>query len=359
MLGGLEIAIIGYSITSHWNNEHATIFRGLVRELNLLGNRVFFLEYKQPDHAIHRDLYRSLYCEIGLYKSTEALFEQFVDVVASADLVLLGSGVHEVDRVGNWLLDKAKGMRLFYDLEPTATLQAFNAGHANHLCPDLLSQFDAYLSGAGGPLLLELESRYGVQRAVPFFPSIDPYLFYRQEIQPSFDLGYAGNYRPDQWETLRQLFVEAAEANTNGKYRIVGKGYPEEWEWPNNITRSVELPRGGWLDYYNHLRFWLDVPIPSVQQYGYAPSLRLLEAMACGRPVISAGWPGIEQFFEPGQALFLAQTAEQVLHIMHGTSQEFRNEVATQARARLLERHTTAQRARELLDVFTGGAKAS
>lgn len=352
MLRGLQIAIIGYSITSHWNNKYATLFRGMVRELNFLGNRVFFLEHKVPSHAYHRDLYRSLYCDIGLYKDTDKLFEQYVDAVISADMVILGSGVQEGDRVAEWLLDKAKGKRVFYDIDAPDTVRQLQQGACRYLRPELIPEFDLYLSGAGGPILDLLERQFGAQRAEAFYPSVDPYLFYEQEVQTTHDLGFAGSFEAAQFEQLYRCLIVPAQAMPNGSFQLVGAGYPEFFNWPDNLHRQDYLPPGGWLDFYNQLRFWLDLPTDSEKELGYAPSVQLLEAIACGRPVISAGWPGLDHFFEPGKEIFQAQTPEEVLHILYGTSRKLRTSVADRARERLLANHTTTQRARELINHF-------
>ena len=41
-------------------------------------------------------------------------------------------------------------------------------------------------------------------------------------------------------------------------------------------------------------------------EMGYCPSGRLFEAAACGTPVISDYWEGLEKFFEPGKEILTA-----------------------------------------------------
>ena len=39
---------------------------------------------------------------------------------------------------------------------------------------------------------------------------------------------------------------------------------------------------------------------------GYCPSGRLFEAAACGAPILSDWWEGLEAFFEPGEEILVA-----------------------------------------------------
>ena len=52
---GLDIVILGLSLTSSWGNRHATTYRGLMRELCTRGHRVLFLERDQLWYAENRD----------------------------------------------------------------------------------------------------------------------------------------------------------------------------------------------------------------------------------------------------------------------------------------------------------------
>jgi len=79
---------------------------------------------------------------------------------------------------------------------------------------------------------------------------------------------------------------------------------------------------------------------------GYSPSIRLFEAAACARPIVSDAWEGLEQFFTPGEEILLADSADEMLRYLQETSD---SEVeAMGKRARVLAEHTAAHRAAEL-----------
>ena len=81
---------------------------------------------------------------------------------------------------------------------------------------------------------------------------------------------------------------------------------------------------------------------------GWSPSVRLFEAGACGVPVVSDAWDGLDSLFRPGEEILLAETADDVLRTLRDCPEERRRAIGAAARARVLARHTAAARAREL-----------
>jgi spore maturation protein CgeB len=81
---------------------------------------------------------------------------------------------------------------------------------------------------------------------------------------------------------------------------------------------------------------------------GWSPSVRLFEAAACGTPILSDFWPGIEAFFEPGREILLARTTDDALRVLEDLSEGERRGIGARARRRVLAQHTAVHRAREL-----------
>jgi spore maturation protein CgeB len=81
---------------------------------------------------------------------------------------------------------------------------------------------------------------------------------------------------------------------------------------------------------------------------GYSPSVRLFEAAACGTPIISDYWKGIEEFFEIGKEILIAQTSEDVLRYLRDLSEPERLAIGQVARDRVMTSHTSAHRAIQL-----------
>jgi spore maturation protein CgeB len=84
---------------------------------------------------------------------------------------------------------------------------------------------------------------------------------------------------------------------------------------------------------------------------GHCPSGRLFEAAACGTPILSDDWEGLDEFFAPGAELLVARTSEEAAGALALPDEELRR-VARRARERALEEHSAERRARELEDIL-------
>ena len=82
-------------------------------------------------------------------------------------------------------------------------------------------------------------------------------------------------------------------------------------------------------------------------EYGFCPSGRLFEAAACGVPLLSDTWAGLDTFFTPGSEILVARTCEDVLAAISLSDHELAR-IAEAARARALEHHTAERRVAEL-----------
>jgi spore maturation protein CgeB len=80
---------------------------------------------------------------------------------------------------------------------------------------------------------------------------------------------------------------------------------------------------------------------------GWSPSVRLFEAAACGVPIVSDSWPGLEELLAPGREILIANGAADVVRHLQEIGAEERARVAAAARARVLGAHTAAHRAAE------------
>ena len=80
---------------------------------------------------------------------------------------------------------------------------------------------------------------------------------------------------------------------------------------------------------------------------GFCPSGRIFEATACGAPVISDWWEGLDEFFTPSDELLIARSTDDVLAAIDLPDAE-RRRVGRAGRERTMACHTAAARVREL-----------
>lgn len=344
----LDIVILGLSITSSWGNGHATTYRGLVRELAARGHRVLFLERDVPWYAENRDMPHPPFGRTDLYRSVAELRRRFTGAVRDADLVIVGSYVPEGIAVGEWVTRTARGATTFYDIDTPVTLARLDRGDAEYLTPALVSKYDLYLSFTGGPTLERIEREYGSPMARALHCAVDPALYFPEQSERRWDLGYMGTYSDDRQPVVQRLLIEPAVRWPGGRFAMVGPQYPETITWPRNVAREIHLPPRAHRAFYNAQRFTLNVTRADMVAAGYSPSVRLFEAAACGTPIISDEWPGLEELLVPGEEILVARSAADVLAILREMPEPERRALGERARRRVLGAHTAAHRAAEL-----------
>lgn len=344
----LKLVIFGLSISSSWGNGHATTYRGLVRELAQRGHQVLFLERDTPWYAAHRDFEKSPYGELEFYSGLSDLDERFSDQIRKADFVMIGSYVPEGVSVAEWVLDTAEGAVGFYDIDTPVTLAKLESGDYEYLKPSLIPRFQIYLSFTGGPTLEKLETVYRSPKARPLYCSVDPLLYSPQECEPRWDLGYIGTYSADRQPKLRSLLIETACLSRRAQFVVAGPQYPAAIEWPPNVERIEHLAPSEHARFYSQQRFTLNITRADMVKAGHSPSVRLFEAAACGVPIISDYWDGLEEFFEIGEELLIAHSAEDVLKYLRDIPESQRKQIGEKAGIRVLAAHTAAHRAAEL-----------
>jgi spore maturation protein CgeB len=91
---------------------------------------------------------------------------------------------------------------------------------------------------------------------------------------------------------------------------------------------------------------------------GFSPSVRLFEAAACGTPIVSDAWTGLDTFLTPGQEIFLTRDASETLSVLREVPEATRQEVGRRARSRVLTSHTAAHRAVEFEEALAAAGLA-
>jgi spore maturation protein CgeB len=344
-MASLAITVLGLSITSSWGNGHATTWRALLRALAARGHRITFLERDVPWYRAHRDLPAAPYCSIRLYRDLADLKRRFAASVAEADVVVIGSFVPDGVAVARWLQANAQGVTAFYDIDTPVTLAKLARGDHEYLSPDVIPGFDLYLSFAGGPSLARLERHFGARRARALYCAVDPEVYRPLPRSRRFDLGYLGTYSADRQPTVERLLLAPARALPGRTFVVAGPQYPESLAWPANVARLDHVPPDRHPEFYNQLRFTLNVTRADMIAAGWSPSVRLFEAAACGVPIISDDWPGLDEFLAPGREILIARSAAEVVRHLRTLGLEERAAIATAARARVLKSHTAACRA--------------
>ncbi len=344
----MRIVVCGLSITSSWGNGHATTYRALLRELAKRGHDILFLERDAYWYANNRDLPEPPYCRTEVYSSVEELKDRFTPEIRRADVVIVGSYVPEGVRVGHWVTRTAKGLTAFYDIDTPVTLAKLERGDEEYLSPELISKYHLYLSFTGGPTLHYLEQHYGSPAARVLYCSVDPETYFPEPCPKKWMLGYLGTYGADRQPTLESLLVEPARRLKDAGFVVAGPMYPKETAWPENVQRTDHLPPAEHRGFYNSQHYTLNVTRADMIRAGYSPSVRLFEAAACGTPIISDYWDGLDSILKIGKEILVAATPEDSLSYLQELSETQRRRIGEAGLKRVLAQHTAAHRAAEL-----------
>ncbi|MFE1600660.1 CgeB family protein [Methylobacterium sp. ID0610] len=346
----LHLVVLGLSLSSSWGNGHATTYRALLKAFAARGHRVTFLERDVPWYAAHRDLADPGYCELILYPDLAAL-RDLRPLLMRADAAIVGSYVPEGVAVGHWAvaaMREAGGVAAFYDIDTPVTLAKLARGDHEYLTPALIRAYDLYLSFTGGPVLDRLEREHGSPRARALYCSVDPAHYAPAAGAPAYDLSYLGTYSPDRQPTLERLLIEPARRAPHLRFVVAGPQYPADIAWPANVERREHVGPADHPAFYGLSRWTLNVTRADMRAAGYSPSVRLFEAAACGTPILSDTWPGLDTVLEPGREIVTAEDPETVLRVLTGTAEADRAALAQAARTRVLAAHSAGHRAMEL-----------
>jgi spore maturation protein CgeB len=346
----LKITIFGLTLSSSWGNGHATPYRAILRALKRLRHQVTFYEKDVEYYRRHRDFSSTDDCKLVLYSDWPDMRARALAEAAASDAVIVGSYCPEGRQICDDILALDRPVRVFYDLDTPITLAKLAAESCEYLRRDQMPEFDLYLSFTGGAILTELERDWGVQRAAAIYGCVDPDVHHRRERDARYqcDLNYMGTYAADRQHKLDSLFLEPARRMPQRTFVFAGSLYPGDWEWPTNMEHFEHIPPSDHPAMYSSCRATLNITRDGMARAGFCPSGRFFEAAACGAPILSDWFEGLDTFFEPGEQILIVNNTDDVIAAIRMEDSDLAR-VAARARERTLAEHTGDNRARELV----------
>lgn len=351
----MKLVIFGLTISSSWGNGHATLWRGLCRALTRRGHRVVFYERDVPYYAAHRDLTAlPPGGRLNLYRDWSGACAAAERDLADAEVGMVTSYCPDGIAAADLVLSSRARLKTFYDLDTPVTLARLAAGEAiDYIGPRGLGDFDLVLSYTGGAALDELRTRLGARRTAPLYGSVDPETHRPVVPQPHYraDLSYLGTYAADRQDALEAFLIEPARRLAGRRFVIGGAQYPAAFPWTRNIHFVRHLPPAEHPAFFSSSRLTLNITRRSMAAMGFCPSGRMFEAAACGAPIVSDRWPGLDAFFEPGAEIIVLRDTTEAIAAIEMPDGE-RLAIARRARERVLDEHTADHRAGALIDII-------
>jgi spore maturation protein CgeB len=349
----MKFVIFGLSISSSWGNGHATLWRGLCRALDARGHRIVFFERDVPYYANTRDSLEFPGCSLRLYDDWANNLWSARNELQDADVAMVTSYCPDGVAAAQLVLDSRAARRVFYDLDTPVTLARLDEGQSvDYLPPEGLGAFDLVLSYTGGDALYRLQTQLGARRVAPLYGSVDLDVHRPAPAVKEFagDLSYLGTYAADRQETLERLLITPARRAPYRRFVIGGAQYPHDFPWTKNIFFVRHLPPAQHPDFYCSSRATLNLTRRAMAAMGFCPQGRLFEAAACGVPILTDDWEGLDEFYEPGREILVCRTPEDTLNALD-LGDELRS-IGRAARERTVAEHTAAHRAKYLEDVL-------
>jgi spore maturation protein CgeB len=286
-----------------------------------------------------------------LYSEWEHVKAQAQNTIAEADAAIITSYCPDAIDAADRLVLSSRALKIFYDLDTPVTLAAIaNGVSVPYIGPRLLKDFDLVLSYTGGSALTHLQDELGAKRVAPLYGHVDPGLHCPTSPQAQYksDLSYLGTYSTDRQAALEALLLQPARHHAERRFLIAGAQYPQDFPWSDNIYFVRHLPPAQHSAFFCSSRLTLNLTRTAMARMGWCPSGRLFEATACGTPVLSDWWEGLDTFFTAGCEILVAGSSADAIAALEVSDTEL-NRIARAARERTLQQHSSDHRAGELI----------
>jgi spore maturation protein CgeB len=346
----MHLVIFGLTLSSSWGNGHATLWRGLLKALAARGHTAVFYEKDVSYYADTRDGWEPPSgIHLRLYSDLNEAVSSICGELANADAAIATSYCPDGPALCRLLLDSPAAAKIFYDLDTPITLDGFSTrATVSYLPEGGLGEFDLVLSYTGGRALTELQANLGARNVAPLYGWADPEIHCSAPPREEFRcaLSYLGTFAADRQLALEQLMLKPARARMSERFLIGGAQYPQDFPWSDNIYFVRHLPPELHPSFFCSCRATLNITRRAMARYGFCPSGRLFEAAACGAPILTDCWEGLDTFFTPGEEVIPVSSAEDVLVALELSDRELRR-VGDAGRERVFAQHTAAARAME------------
>jgi spore maturation protein CgeB len=139
---------------------------------------------------------------------------------------------------------------------------------------------------------------------------------------------------------------------------LAGSMYDASFPWRENVRYVRHLEPALHPAFLCSSPLTVSLTRPEMAALGHCPSPRLFEAAACGVPVLSDGFDGLDAFFEPGEEIIVARSVDEAAEAV-ATPREELARIGRRARERALEEHTASTRARQLVAYCEAAARGA
>ena len=209
-----------------------------------------------------------------------------------------------------------------------------------------LGEYDLLVSNSEGgiPRLLEM----GARRAEPLFWGADPEFFRPIPTKKRYDLFFYGYGDKFRREWMGELIGEPSRRLPYVDFAMGGGDYKGDTGRGRLIG---DVPFNIFAEAISASRINLNITRRSHATVECSSTCRPFELAACGAAIVSNPHAGIERWFAPGEQIIVVNDADEAVEAYRALLDDpaLALRMGESARQRVLDEHTYAQRARQLL----------
>jgi spore maturation protein CgeB len=363
----MRFVLFYHSLVSDWNHASAHALRGIASELLSQGHSVQIFE-PADGWSLHNLLEQAGDGVIKAFHATypglrsevyDPLRIDFDAAVAGADVVI----AHEwnepalLRRLGEHRARSRSYKLLFHDA-PHRWFRTADTPPPLEVRSRVLSHYDGVLVSSDG-LRRMYDSHGWAEKIWTWRDAVDTRVFRPVPVAGvlSLDLVWIGTWgSAERASELDEFLIEPIRA-LGLRARFYGARYPKE---ALNTLRAAGIDYGGWIPDFSIPaalaagRFTVNVPRRMrADGLPHTPAIRVLEALACAVPVVSAPWDECEQMFTPDVDLLIARDGsdmERRMEALH-SDPEFARFIGANGYQTVVSHHTCEHRVHELLAI--------
>ena len=357
----MKIFVFGSSLTSSYWNGAATYYRGIYKNLHALGYEILFAEPDIYNRQKNRDAGDIDYAEVVVY-STPRELDRMLARACDSDLVIKHSGVGADDELleREVLRCRCCGTRAaFWDVDAPATLARVERNPDDPFLA-LIPQYDYIFTYGGGSPVVSRYLQLGARNCHPIYNALDPETHHPVPPAPEFacDLVFVGHRLPDRERRVDDFFFRAADLAPGLSFILGGEGWTGK-AMPRNVRWIGHVGTGDHNRVNCFARMVLNINRDSMAAVGFSPPTRVFEAAGAAACVITDAWPGVETFFQPGDEILLASSAEEIVSYLFSLDAAHSARIGAAMRARALRDHTYSLRARQVDSILRSAQQPS
>ena len=209
-----------------------------------------------------------------------------------------------------------------------------------------LSEYDVFFSNSKGAI--PDIKRMGADDVRPLYWAADPELCQPLEIAKDYDVSFYGHGSQLREDWIAKLIAEPSQRNPEIRFVVGGR----DFQVPLGRAEFVgPVPYSEFGRFVSRSRINLNVTRSSHTTVYASATSRPFELAAFGACIVSQPYEGIQEWFDIGRELLVADSVEQAEEVYGQLlgDKDAADEFGRRARERVLKEHTFQHRAREVV----------